>query len=65
LVFGKKVIEEWSPAGSRVDVIDCQTQRNTDKEKVKCIIKDLNCGLKIAIVMLILSGSHSFSDDAE
>ena len=64
LVIGRKVVNECHPAGSRVGVIDCQTHRN-DKEKVKCIIKDLNSGLQISVVMLVLSGTYSFSDDAE
>jgi hypothetical protein len=64
LVIGRKVVNECHPAGSRVGVIDCQTHRN-DKEKVKCIIKDLNSGLQIAVVMLVLSGTYSLSDDAE
>ena len=36
-----------------------------DKEKVKCIIKDLNSDLHIAIILLVLSSTYSLTDDAE
>ena len=56
LKTGEKVLDEYHLAGSRVGVIDCQTQ-SSDKGEVKCSIEDHSSGLHIAVRMLVLSGA--------
>jgi hypothetical protein len=59
-LIGEKVIEEYHPEGSRVCVIGCPTC-SSDKGGVKCTIEDHSSGLYIAVGMLVLSGTYSFS----
>ena len=54
------MVNEGHQVGSRAGVIDCQIHKN-EKMKVNCIITDPNSDLDIAVVLLVFTGTYSFS----
>ena len=60
LMVGRIVVKEGHRLGSQVGVIDCQIHKN-EKMKVNCIITDPNSDLDIAVVLLVFTGTYSFS----
>ena len=59
-MVGRIVVKEGHRLGSQVGVIDCQIHKN-EKMKVNCIITDPNSDLDIAVVLLVFTGTYSFS----
>jgi hypothetical protein len=60
--IGEKVVEECHPGDSSVGGIDCQP-RISDTGEAKHIIEDHRSGLHIAVRMLVLPVTYSFSQD--
>ena len=60
LMVGRIVVKEGHRLGSQVGVIDCQIHKN-EKMKVNCIITDRDSDLDIAVVLLVFTGTYSFS----
>ena len=60
LMVRRMVVKEGHRLGSQVGVIDCQIHKN-EKMKVNYIITDRDSDLDIAVVLLVFTGTYSFS----